>query len=156
MEAWLKGFRSGKRPAWVAELAVPLEGLMAGGAPGATPGEAVAAAVPLVAMGQDAKALPVLQAAAAGGPVNRRAAAASAAVAPVGTAGVAVQAGMLAKAERDELSTHLPELSKIPTPGVADVLWDALASPSADAAIANEVHSSLRQVYLGNRYYDRT
>jgi len=36
----------------------------------------------------------------------------------------------------------------------AGVLWEALGAPAADIALANDVHSSLRQVYLGNRYYD--
>jgi HEAT repeat protein len=154
MEAWVKSFRSGGRPTWMSQFTEPLEIMLAGAAPGATSAETVAVAVPLTALGQDAKALPVLTAAAAmADPASRRAAARALPWLPWEQREPLFKA-LLAKAEGDELAAHLHELIKIPNPAAANVLWDTLSSPAADAKLAGEVRDSLKRAYLGSRYYD--
>jgi hypothetical protein len=167
MEAWLTGFRAGNgRPAWLGELTEPLERMVSGGDAAAAVAaandandnavaiEAVAAAVPLAALGKDDKALPALQQAARGDAASRRSAAAALPWLLWEQRAVLFK-DLVSKAGREELGTYVKSLSKMPSPLAAGVLWEALGAPAADIALANDVHSSLRQVYLGNRYYDR-
>ena len=157
MEQWLTRFREGGgRPDWTNALAEPLERMAAGKAPGATPAEALAAAVPLAAMGKDGPAVPVLQGAArSADPATRRAAAAALPWLPWAER-AALFKELTTRASRDELAAYVQTLSKMPSPPAADVLWDVLALPAADASLASAAHSSLRRIYLGNRYYDRS
>jgi HEAT repeat protein len=159
MEQWLARFRGPTgRPDWTKGLIEPLEAMVAKKPPGATDAEALAAAVPLVALGSDAQALPVLKSAAGSDDAAARRSAGAALPWLPWAQRAELFKQLTTKAGHEELGAYVESISQMPNPLAADVLWDTLALPAAgnDASLAAEVHQSLRRVYLGNRYYDRS
>jgi HEAT repeat protein len=158
MEAWLTDFRSGRlRPEWMNGAVGPLEKMLAGQGSGASPEEPVAAAVPLVAMGRDEKALPVLRATAAAGPgAAGRGEAAEALPWLPQESRVALFKELSAKADAGELTELVQEMGKLPSPAATGPMWDMLGSESASPQLVASVHDTFRRLYLGERYYDRS
>jgi HEAT repeat protein len=156
MEKWLTDFRAGNtRPKWADELAEPLEKMLAGSLPNAVPAERIAAAGPLVALGKDEKAMPVIQAAARQPNVADRRSASSALPWMPWPQRAELFKDLLTGAGHDEVGAYVREFGTLPNPAAAELMWDVLAPATADASLVGQVHDVLRRVYLGNRYYDQ-
>lgn len=157
MEKWLTEFRAGtSRPGWTSEIIEPLEKMLAGSLPNAAPAERVAAAVPLVALGEDEKAMPVIQSASRqpNAAADRREASAALPWVPW-LRRAELFKDLVKNAGHDEVGAYVRQFGELANPAAADLMWDVLAPASADAGMVSNVHDVLRKVYLGNRYYDQ-
>lgn len=144
--AWLLAFRAGQgRPEWLNEAVPPLEAMLVA----ADVDERVAATVPLIAVGRDGAALPVLMAESLDSTAVQ-----SKAVAAL---------PWLPWERRVELFNHLSSLSqttersselaaalvKIPDPRAGRLLWDLLARPGFAEDGLSAVYESLLTFYFG-------
>jgi HEAT repeat protein/thiol-disulfide isomerase/thioredoxin len=156
MEKWLTDFRAGaSRPAWAGEVMESLDKMLAGSLPNAAPAERIAAAVPLVALGKDDKALPVIQAAARQpNAADRRSASAALPWVPWPQRAELFKE-LVKNAGHDEVGAYVRQFGELANPASAELMWDVLAPSTADAGLVSGVHDVLRKVYLGSRYYDQ-
>jgi hypothetical protein len=149
---WLEDFRSGKtRPKWMGKMADPCAKMLAGAG---SAEERIAAALPLVALGQEEKALAALLRELDAQPamVDR-----IAAVLPwlVWEKRLEVFGTLVERsAGKEHYSSIIMFMCRLPDGRAAEPVWGMLVRPEADVDLANVVLSSLRQVYLGDRYYD--
>lgn len=159
MEAWLTGFRAGQgRPDWLNDAAGPLELVLGGELPGSTADERLAAAVPLIAIGKDDKALPLIQQAANGefkAAGGRHAAMRALPWLPAEPR-VALFKVLAPQAGKGEVSQLVREMAKLPSVAATGPLWDVLGSPGADASAVSDVKGALERLYLGEQYYNRS
>ncbi len=140
---WLEGFRSGKsRAAWYGECLELLRKMIKGD----QAAEQIAAAYPLVAMGHDDEAMPILDRAARS-EYNQRVAACRALPWLPWEKRLA-WFNTLWSLGRDVryLSELAGEISKLPDPRAADTLWNILADKEGAAAL-EPVYSALRSLY---------
>lgn len=137
-------------PPWMKKLEPALQKLLTAEAAD----ERVAAALPLVALGSRAEALPVLEAAVAADKAHVRAAARALRWLPWQERQATFL--MLIEASRgtEDRAAVAGELAQRQHPEAAGQLWSLLERPDADAPLTQSVIESLRSLYLGSHWYD--
>jgi HEAT repeat protein len=139
-----------KFPGWMHKLREPLEKLLAG----ATAQERVAAALPLIALGQSSAALPVLRKTLEEDAGHVRTTAHALRWLPWGER-QSLFALLIGKARGNEdISAVAYELAQRPHPSAAARLWDLLAPEDAGGSLTSQIANAVKTLYLGDRWFD--
>ena len=149
---WLDQFRAGKgaRPKWMDQTIPFSEKMLAA----ESPAERLAAALPLIGMGQDAKALPVLLAVAKSQPALLGRAAEALPWVPWESRLELFRTLSGIAASSDQLSIIVRAMSIQRDERAAAVVWEILGRKEATVELAGRLLDNLRTLYLGERYYD--
>jgi HEAT repeat protein len=149
-EAWLAKFAAGKgRPAWLNEVMPLLEANLTSG----TSEERLTAALPLIALGREPQALPILLAAA--GPESGLQGKASAALPwlPWPKRLDLFNRLLATRPEPEQLDALASHLAEIRDKRAIARLWDVVATAREESAGA--LHRALERLYFGNAIYNR-
>lgn len=151
-EQWLSDYHAAKgRASWTMQVIKPLRKMLASG----DENEPVAAALPLVALGDEHDAAAVLRKAAAGNPAQRRKAAGALQWLNWNKRLELFNQLKAASAGDERMVSMLAtELAKTPTNQSMPVLWDLLSAPDADLLLASEVQQALVQAATGSSFWN--
>ena len=145
---WLKNFRAGTgRPPWMDQTMGSLSAMLSA----AQAEERVAAAIPMIALGQDQKALPVLLASAKAEGAQRAAAAEALPWLPSPQRLDLFRQLRAMDLSQQALLAAINALAVIPDSEAEKALWDVLGERQ-DLATTGEVLSALRTSYFGSSY----
>ena len=148
---WLSDFRAGRgRPAWLTKALDSLKPMLAA----ESMEERAAAALLLVAGGQETEALPVLLDAAKAKPQFRELAAGALPWLPWEQRLTMFNALLAMPLGEDEQRALADAMVQLPDPRAAEPLWGLLERKDVSLRAAGSAMSALRQLYVGERYYD--
>lgn len=148
-DVWLTAFRQGKgRPDWVNQAVEPLETMLAAD----DSKERLSAACPLVALGRDEKALPLLLAAVDADPTLRPSVARILPWLPWPRR-VEVYERLAGGVSAEQAIQVAHELASVRDERTGELLWRLLGRADITPQMASELADLLRELYMNRRYY---
>lgn len=148
---WLLAFRAGQdRPQWMNALIPPLETMLAAD----VVEERMAAALPLIALGADEQALPLLMVEATTTPTIQSKAIAALPWLPWEKRLELFTLLLQLDSTPERLNELAAGLAKVPDPRAADPLWDLLARPEFNDQGATGIYQALLTLYVGEYQYN--